>query len=99
MAVIATAAVMRTAGALADSAGVSYAELMERAGMLAAQAAAQSLSPGDRVLILCDKGNNGGDGLVMARVLHEAGFVPAVLFTMGTRLSPLAQHNLERLDG
>ncbi len=99
MAVIATAAVMRTAEALADSAGVSYAELMERAGMLVAQAAAQSLSPGDRVLILCGKGNNGGDGLVMARVLHEAGFVPAVLFTMGTRLSPLAQHNLERLDG
>lgn len=95
---IATSAAMRAAEALADNAGVSYAELMERAGTLAAQKIMPSLRPGDGVLILCGKGNNGGDGLVMARVLQSEGYVPAVVFTMGTRLSPLAQHNLELLE-
>ncbi len=95
---IAVSAAMRAAEALADNAGVSYAELMERAGTLAAQKIMPSLRPGDGVLILCGKGNNGGDGLVMARVLQREGYVPAVLFTMGTRLSPLAEHNLALLE-
>lgn len=96
---IATSSAMRAAEALADSEGISYAELMERAGTLAAQKIMPSLRPGDGVLILCGKGNNGGDGLVMARVLQSEGYAPVVLFTMGTRLSPLAQHNLELLEG
>ncbi len=54
-----------------DDLGISGLGLMERAGVAVA-AAARAMAPGP-VLILCGKGNNGGDGLVAARILHEDG--------------------------
>ena len=49
--------------------------LMENAGRGAAQAAAEMLGApdGKRVVIFCGKGNNGGDGYVIARHLHNVG--------------------------
>src|SRR5690349_13742832 len=49
------------------------AELMEAAGAALAEAAAELAGDGP-VRILCGKGNNGGDGLVAARLLREMGF-------------------------
>jgi len=57
-----------------DAAGHTYAAMMERAG--AAVAAAIQLCvdmKGKSVLLLVGPGNNGGDGLVAARMLREAG--------------------------
>ena len=55
-------------------AGVSYPEMMERAGQSAAKAILERWPvAGKRVLVLCGKGNNGGDGFVVARHLAEAG--------------------------
>ncbi len=55
--------------------GVPGRVLMETAGRGAADAVADLLggAEGRRVLVLCGTGNNGGDGLVVARVLHARG--------------------------
>ncbi len=48
--------------------------LMENAGRAAADAIMSRYGARDRsVVVLCGKGNNGGDGLVVARVLHSRG--------------------------
>ncbi|MEE8443064.1 MAG: NAD(P)H-hydrate dehydratase [Dehalococcoidia bacterium] len=59
----------------AEKAGVSTVTLMEKAGLAVAGKAIQRLaSPrGARVLVLVGPGNNGGDGLVAARYLHQWG--------------------------
>src|SRR5581483_8463559 len=65
---------MRELEKRADASGNSYAQMMERAGTLAAQAIRNKWDTnGKHALILIGPGNNGGDGLVCARVLHDAG--------------------------
>ena len=51
-----------------------------------------------QVYVLCGKGNNGGDGLVIARLLADRGCVPHVfLFAGETDVSGDAATNLDRL--
>jgi len=58
----------------ADAAGHSYAEMMERAGRSVARAIQERVTiKGKVTLVLIGPGNNGGDGLVAARYLKEAG--------------------------
>jgi ADP-dependent NAD(P)H-hydrate dehydratase / NAD(P)H-hydrate epimerase len=52
--------------------GITGPELMERAGAGLARAIA-SRAPAGRIAIACGKGNNGGDGIVAARLLRAAG--------------------------
>ncbi|HEU4657308.1 MAG TPA: NAD(P)H-hydrate dehydratase [Capillimicrobium sp.] len=52
--------------------GIPSLELMERAGAGLARVTAEAGSSG-RVVVVCGAGNNGGDGFVAARLLHEAG--------------------------
>jgi hydroxyethylthiazole kinase-like uncharacterized protein yjeF len=55
--------------------GLSYYQMMENAGTGAAEFIMnQSASQGKSVLIFCGKGNNGGDGFVVARILYEKGY-------------------------
>lgn len=61
---------MKAAEKAAVKRGTTYLELMERAGAAAAKTAAGIYSRmGGRVIILCGKGNNGGDGFAAARFL------------------------------
>jgi NAD(P)H-hydrate epimerase len=60
--------------------GIPSLVLMERAG-LAVAARVKERAPGMKVLVLAGTGNNGGDGLVAARELVNAGFSVKVLIT------------------
>ena len=64
--------------------GIPGVVLMENAGRGAADIALAMLAGIDapRVAILCGKGNNGGDGFVMARHLHNRG-IPVETFYTG----------------
>jgi hydroxyethylthiazole kinase-like uncharacterized protein yjeF len=79
--------------------GIPSLELMERAGEAVARTSADLLPHADAVcVILCGKGNNGGDGLVAARLLHAAGkHVHVVLSSPPDALSPDARAMYERL--
>lgn len=61
--------------AAAVAGGVSWAELMERAGRGVADELIRRLDTvrDARILVLIGPGNNGGDGLVVARHLHDVG--------------------------
>jgi NAD(P)H-hydrate epimerase len=63
----------------ADEFGVSVATLMENAGGAVAQFCLRRYATAERVTVLCGKGNNGGDGMVAARVLAEAGVAVEVV--------------------
>ncbi|MBM2831490.1 MAG: NAD(P)H-hydrate epimerase [Dehalococcoidia bacterium] len=58
--------------------GLTWEVLMEKAGLGVAQVVKELLSeapiPPGRILVLVGPGNNGGDGLVAARHLHDRGF-------------------------
>ncbi len=66
---------MRAVDARAVASGTPVAILMERAGRAVARAVRHELGGtyGRRVVIICGRGNNGGDGQVAARVLRAWG--------------------------
>jgi NAD(P)H-hydrate epimerase len=56
-------------------------ELMERAGDAAFEQLQQYWPNANSILVLCGKGNNGGDGFVIARLAHLANIHVTVLLT------------------
>ena len=61
--------------------GISGLVLMENAGRGAADFIADQSSEPSSYIILCGTGNNGGDGLVIARHLHARGHMVTVLIS------------------
>jgi ADP-dependent NAD(P)H-hydrate dehydratase / NAD(P)H-hydrate epimerase len=79
--------------------GIPSLELMERAGNGLARVT-EVVAPAGRVVVLCGKGNNGGDGLVAARLLRGRGReVDVQLVGDAADLRGDARTNLERLPG
>jgi ADP-dependent NAD(P)H-hydrate dehydratase / NAD(P)H-hydrate epimerase len=79
--------------------GIASLDLMERAGTGVARAV-DATAPDGPVAVVCGKGNNGGDGLVAARLLREGGRdVHVVCAVPPQELGGDARENLERLAG
>lgn len=79
--------------------GIPSVQLMENAGKHVADAVLREFFPRlpQRVAVLCGKGNNGGDGLVAARLLlGKAAQVRVLLFGAGEELRGDAKANLQR---
>jgi NAD(P)H-hydrate epimerase len=95
-----TAAQMREADRLTtERYGISSLQLMENAGTAIAEVLFAEIADLARrkIVVLCGKGNNGGDGLVVARVLHERGGTPqVVLFADPSSVQGEAAANLKR---
>ena len=63
--------------------GVPLESLMERAGRAVAEFCVREFAAVRVVAVLCGRGNNGGDGLVAARVLEQAGVMVRVVLLGG----------------
>lgn len=72
-------------------------DLMERAAGVCFEKVLEIITNQDRILIFSGTGNNGGDGLAIARMLHQRGYTTKV-FMAGKpgSLSPSCRINLER---
>ena len=82
-----TVAEMAALEKAADAAGHSYATMMELAGRGVAESILVRYANLGLVTVLTGPGNNGGDGLVCARYLHEAG-VPVRVYLWKRRTEP-----------
>ncbi|MFT5435122.1 MAG: hydroxyethylthiazole kinase-like uncharacterized protein yjeF, partial [Myxococcota bacterium] len=97
-----TAAQMREVDRITiEDAGIAAVVLMELAGRAVASAAAEIHAEiGDGpVCVVCGKGNNGGDGFVAARTLHNQGIdVTCILGTTRDQVGPDALVQLDIVD-
>lgn len=81
-----------------DSFGISLDVLMENAGGAVAAFCLRQYPAARHIAVLCGKGNNGGDGLVAARVLARSGkAVRVVLLGRGDALKEEAARAFDRL--
>ena len=95
-----TAAQMREADRLTtERYGIPSLQLMENAGAAIAEFLREKFAglAHRKIVVLCGKGNNGGDGLVVARLLKESGCAPEVfLFSSPGAVEGDAAVNLKR---
>jgi len=94
------AAAMREADRRTIESGLPGRELMEAAGRAACDAAEEAFGKmdGREVVVLCGRGNNGGDGFVVARILRGRG-ARVRAFTTGAPSTDDARANLDALEG
>ncbi len=100
MNIIERLSIRRLEEAAAKELGISMLDLMERAGAAVAECAsamAQKYAC-KRIVVLCGKGGNGGDGLVAARYLRQEGY-SVVVHLVGGEPSGDAEIMLQRYDG
>lgn len=70
------------------AAGTSAEVLMERAGNGVAHEVLAQITPRAQAVVLCGPGNNGGDGLVVSRVLREHHVACRTFVVASTKHSP-----------
>ena len=78
---------------------IASIDLMERAATMLTQWITARFTTQRRMVICCGAGNNGGDGLAVARMLAERGYkVKVYLISDSSALSPDAKVNYDRLQ-
>lgn len=78
----------------AEKKGMSLYALMENAGNGLYRELSPLLKQTDRILILAGKGNNGGDGIVLARYLRNNGYDVRLVFPLGEPQTATAKEHL-----
>ena len=92
------AAEIRSLEECAVESGVSMEMLMENAGAACASFIEEKMAVrGKKAVILCGKGNNGGDGFVIARLLSKAGAEVTVVLMQGAPASALAKQAYDKM--
>lgn len=90
--------IQKTDRATVEREPVSPLDLMERASEEIARWMGENIPSEHRLIFCCGKGNNGGDGLAVARMLHNAGFECIVFFSADyNEVSEEAKANIARL--
>ncbi len=74
-----TAAQSREADTYTITNGIPSLVLMERAALSVVQTMREEGLPLERAVVVCGTGNNGGDGIAVARILADYGHAPRVL--------------------
>ncbi len=78
---------------------ISSIDLMERAASTLTRAISETWSAQTPTIVFAGPGNNGGDGLAIARMLSEKGYkVQVYLFNISGHLSPECAVNKKRLE-
>ncbi len=82
MKIVTTAEMRAIDRATSERFGVLSLTLMENAGAAVADHVLSHYAAAQRIVVFCGKGNNGGDGFVAARLLHQEGkTVQVILLT------------------
>lgn len=93
---------MKMAEAAANANGTSYLRLMENAGSACARAVREEYgitSDNPKIItVVCGRGNNGGDGYVIARKLCEIGCRVSVILAGGTPLTEQSKEMFSRVE-
>lgn len=74
--------------------GFSLYSLMENVGIGLFQKVSKLLSKHEHILILAGRGNNGGDGIVLARYLKQNGYQVTLTFPLGNPTTTVAKEHL-----
>lgn len=74
--------------------GMPACVLMEKASMGVACGAQNVFKPSDKIVAVCGFGNNGGDGIAAARLLHQRGY-NVVIYPVGDRKKSTKETKLQ----
>lgn len=90
---VVTVAQMKQIEKDADANGVSYYQMMENAGTAAYHILRQRVPDAKQIAVIAGKGNNGGDGFVIARLAAQDGLSVTVILAEGEPVTQDAKTN------